>query len=79
MCKENITKRILKGLKISAVTDKELRLVKVKILDCKSVRDNGYEDFIGKTFKLIFAYEKRVCVDDRNTGIWFNYGEYEFV
>jgi hypothetical protein len=79
MCKENITKRILKGLKISAVTDKELRLVKVKILDCKSVRDNGYEDFIGKTFKLIFAYEKRVCIEKGKTGLWFDNEEYEFV
>lgn len=79
MCKENAIEKILKGLKISSVTDKELRLVKVKILDCQSVKDNGYEELIDKTFKLKFAYEKRVCIDNKNTGVWFDNGEYEFI
>jgi hypothetical protein len=75
----NIIEKILKGYKLSAIGDEELRSVKVKIVDCKTVKENGYGNLIGKTFKLRFAYEKRVCIEKGKTGLWFDNEEYEFV
>lgn len=76
---EEMIKKILKGLKLTTITDKDLKFVKVKILNKQSVIDKGYEELIGKEFYLRFACENKVCIDDGNMGVWFGANEYEFV
>lgn len=45
---EEIIKKILKGLKLTTVSDKDLKFVKVKILNTQSVIDNSFHQLASK-------------------------------
>ena len=76
---ENFMERILKDLNIPHCDPKSMKIEKVRILDCISVKDDGFDDLIGKSFIVAYKCENQVGIEYNKNIVWFNIGEYEYV
>lgn len=76
---KNYMERILKDLNIPHYLPEDMKIEKVKILNCVSIKDDGFSDLVGKSFIVSYKFENQVGIEYDKNIIWFKTGEYEFV
>lgn len=76
---ENAIKNILRGLDVPIVESKNLKYKKVKVLNCESIINDGYEEIIGKNFNILFEFKDTIIIEFNSENISLKTGEYEII